>query len=411
MGEGDKVPTIALESVLDWIYCEARVWWQTAGRTIEEGAERLIQPRTGKALLKEAVEGMLTLGAEQARKGNAFELNTLLGMLWKVRLKKWGLTHLRKKMAAYAVTFEEIMERFTEKGGIRKPNGSLYENPTWSHRWRDLAISMGLAELRMEIDAEQHKAGLGRAVETSESELWKQPIGLADAFARSYWAAQRNTFPLEEIEGVAEEVFVFLPHIRIGVRSDLILQQEDDLIYETHLHGMRNPRVSDLMDDYRIKALFSAQQESSENEASAVCVRHLMTGKRVRLKPRRGAGLTEIASMATAVHRRLHARDFTGPRMVNGWEACGSCEYKPLCFNGRGLMQRYNLPLSGRITVADELIDATQAHLSACSEEEKRVGMAFARVFLPWVAQNPGMTEEQIEWLLTGMAQRNASRK
>jgi hypothetical protein len=404
MSEDGRVPTIELETVLDWIYCEAKVWWQTVGRNIEEEAERLIRPRTGKTLFKEAVQGMLTLGVEQARKGSAFELNTLLGTLWKVRLKKWGLTHIRKKMAAYAVTFEEIMERFMKEGEIRKPDGSLYENPTWSHRWRDLAISTGLSELRMEIDAEQHKAGLGKAPECSKLDLWKQPIGLADAFSRSYWTVQRNTFRLEQIEGVTEEVYVSLPHIRIGVTPDLILRPGDEkLIYEKHLYEMRNPRIPDLMADYGIKALFSAQQEGSEQKANSVYVRHLMTGKRIRLKPRRAAGLNEIASMAAAVHRRLNARDFSGPRMVNGWDACGSCEYKPLCFDGEGLMQRYNLPLSGRITVADELIENMQECLSAYSEEKKRAGMAFARVFLPWVAQNPGMTEEQIEWLLTGL--------
>ncbi|MFO8037060.1 MAG: hypothetical protein R6U57_10580 [Anaerolineales bacterium] len=194
-----------------------------------------------------------------------------------------------------------------------------------------------------------------------------------------------------------------LKHV-IGMSTPgLILRPGDDLIYEKHLYEMRNPRIPDLMADHGIKSLFSAKQEGSEEEVSSVYVRHLMTGKRIRLKPRRAAGLNEIASMATAVHRRLNARDFSGPRMVNGWEACGSCEYKPLCFDGEGLMQRYNLPLSGRITVADELIKNMQKRLSDYSEEEKRVGMAFARVFLPWVAQNPGMTEEQIEWLLTGL--------
>jgi hypothetical protein len=167
---------------------------------------------------------------------------------------------------------------------------------------------------------------------------------------------------------------------------------------------MRNPRLPDLLGDYRVKALFSARQEGSGDTAGAVHVRHLMTGKRIRLKPRRAAGLNEIASMAAAVHRRLHARDFSGPRMVNGWEACGSCEYKPLCFDGEGLMQRYNLPLSGRIALADELIAGMQQRLRRYSEEEKRAGMALAREFLPWVAQNPGLTEEQIDWLLTGLA-------
>ena len=50
----DTTSTIALETVLDWAYCEAKVWWKTVGRSIEEQAESLISPRTGPRLLQEA---------------------------------------------------------------------------------------------------------------------------------------------------------------------------------------------------------------------------------------------------------------------------------------------------------------------------------------------------------------------
>ena len=226
---------------------------------------------------------------------------------------------------------------------------------------------------------------------------------MADAFARSAWIVRNNDFSLTTIRGIGEEVYVHLPHITISVTADLILETENDLVYEVHLYDIRNPRVPDLMGDYRIKALFSAKQEGSEKEVSAVFVRHLMSGNQIRLKPRRAAGINEIESMASAVLRRLNAKDFSGPRMVNGWSACGDCEYKPLCFDGEGIMQRYNLPLSGRINVADALIADMQNRLSHYTEEQKRVGAEFARVFLPMVAQNPGMTPEQIDWLITGI--------
>ena len=163
--------SIAIETVLDWAYCEAKVWWQTVGRSIEEKAVNLITPRTGYILLQEAIQGILKLGYQSHRKGNDFEFPTLLGTLWKVRLQKWGLDHLREKMAAYSVLYEELMTRFGEEGDIRKMNGSLYDNPTWSHRWRDLAISTGLTDLRKVIDAEQHKAGLGKIKKDKNTDL------------------------------------------------------------------------------------------------------------------------------------------------------------------------------------------------------------------------------------------------
>lgn len=404
MDDEKRVPAIDLETVLDWAYCEAKVWWKTVGRTIEEKAEQLISPRTGSQLLKESIQGALKLGLKSHQKGNKFDFHTVLGSVWKARLKKWGMGHLREKLAAYAVLYEELMSRFDEKGDIRKKDGSLYENPTWSHRWRSLAISLGLTELRLEIDAEQHRAGLGIQQDVSKMDLWTEPIGIADAFARSVWISRKNDFNFEDIVGVGEKVFISLPHIKISVTPDLIIQSGKELIYEAHLYQMRNPSVPGLLSDYRIKALFSAYHGEKEEAAGSVMVRHLMTGRSVRLNPRRAAGLSEIAPMAAAIKRRINAKDFSGPRMVNGWDACGDCEYKPLCFDGGGLMQRYNLPLSGRIAAADEFLESTRQELTQYTEEEAQIGIQYARVILPWVAQNPGMTEEQIEWLLKGLS-------
>ena len=395
--------SIAIETVLDWAYCEAKVWWQTVGRSIEEKAVNLITPRTGYILLQEAIQGILKLGYQSHRKGNDFEFPTLLGTLWKVRLQKWGLDHLREKMAAYSVLYEELMTRFGEEGDIRKMNGSLYDNPTWSHRWRDLAISTGLTDLRKVIDAEQHKAGLGKIKKDKSTDIWKEPIGLADAFSRSNWIVENNSFLLKEIQGIGEEVYVTLPHITVGVTPDLILTSGEELVYEKHYYGIRPPRMSDLIGDYSIKALFSAKQNNSDKEASSVFVRHLMSGRKIHMKPRRAAGINEIESMASAVQRRMNSMDFSGPRMVNGWDACGNCDYKLLCFDGEGIMQRYNLPLSGRISLADDLINEMGQQLKGYTEEQKENGINFARVFLPFIAQNPGMTKDQIDWLITGI--------
>ena len=395
--------SIAIETVLDWAYCEAKVWWQTVGRDIEEKAEDMISPRTGPLLLQEAIQGILKLGYQSHQKGNDFDLPTLLGTLWKVRLKKWGLTHLREKMAAYSVLYEELMTRFGETGDIRKMDNRPYDNPTWSHHWRDQAASTGLTNLRMEIDAEQHKAGLGKTTKEMDKDIWKEPIGLADAFARSTWIIENNDFPLDEILGIGEKVYVVLPHITISVTADLIQEKGGNLIYEKHLYDIRNPRIPDLLGDYTIKALYSARPKDREEEVTTVTVRHLMSGKKVEMKPRKAANINEIESMASAVLRRINAEDFSGPRMVNGWSACGNCEYKLLCFDGEGIMQRYNLPLSGRISQADKLIEDMNNKLEKeFTKEQREIGIKFAWVFLPWVSQHPGMTREQVDWLITG---------
>jgi hypothetical protein len=187
------------------------------------------------------------------------------------------------------------------------------------------------------------------------------------------------------------------------VTPDLILTSGDDLIYEKHIYGIRRPKMADTIGDYTIKALYSAKQKDSDKEVNSVDIRHLMSGKKVNMKPRRAAGINEIESMATAVQRRMNAMDFSGPRMVNGWDACGNCDYKLLCFDGEGIMQRYNLPLSGRLSLVDDLINEMSQQLSGYTEEQKEIGSDFARVFLPLITQNPGMTKEQIDRLITGI--------
>ena len=194
-----------------------------------------------------------------------------------------------------------------------------------------------------------------------------------------------------------------LPHITISVTADLIQEKGGNLIYEKHLYDIRNPRIPDLLGDYTIKALYSARPKDREEEVTTVTVRHLMSGKKVEMKPRKAANINEIESMASAVLRRINAEDFSGPRMVNGWSACGNCEYKLLCFDGEGIMQRYNLPLSGRISQADKLIEDMNNKLEKeFTKEQREIGIEFARIFLPWVSQHPGMTQKQVDWLITG---------
>jgi hypothetical protein len=41
--------------------------------------------------------------------------------------------------------------------------------------------------------------------------------------------------------------------------------------------------------------------------------------------------------------------------------------------------------------------------LKGYTEEQKEIGVNFARVFLPFIAQHPGMTKDQIDWLITGI--------
>ena len=397
-----QLTAIDLETVLDWAYCEARVWWQlreTAGIQKGAGKKRFL---SGEKLLEEAVRSSLYLGYMKKKKDQEDVLQKTLASFWKTELNSWGLLDLRESLAAYSVLYEELLSRFGEEGDIRKKDGKIYENPLWSRYWNTNAVSSGLSDLRIKIDSEQHKAGIGAARKPSkETNIWKEPIGLADAFARSIWIIKKNVFPMNNVEGVGSNAWVNLPQISIKVKPDLIFLSGDDLIYEKHVFGARRPSMKDILTDYRVKALFSAEHEGSGKTATAIIVRHIMSGKTERIKARRAASINEISSMAEAVHRRINANDYSGPRMVNGWEACGTCDYKPLCFGEEGLMKRFNLPLSGKTALASELMEGIQNLLEKHTAEELSIGGDVVKILLPWIEKNPGLTDKQIDWLLS----------
>ena len=397
-----KLPAIDLETVLDWAYCEARVWWQLreAAAQKKEPAERKIL--SGNMLLEEAVRSTLYMGYKKRKEDQEPDLQELLAAFWKKVLNSWGLLDLRESLAAYSVLYEVLLARFGKDGDIRKKDGKVYENPLWTRYWNTNAVSEGLTDLRIKIDSQQHKAGIGEGRKPSNDiNIWKEPIGLADAFAWSLMIIKKNAFPMDSVVGVGSNVWVKLPQIAIRVRPDFIFRSGDELVYEKHYYGARRPTTKDILTDYRVKALFSAEYEESGKKAASIIIRHMMSGETERIKPRRAASINEISSMAEAVHRRINANDYSGPRMVNGWEACGTCDYKPLCLSEEGLMNRFNLPLSGKTALASELMKGIQNLLGKYSAEELAIGGDVVKILLPWIENNPGLTDKQIDWLLS----------
>lgn len=64
-------------------------------------------------------------------------------------------------------------------------------------------------------------------------------------------------------------------------------------------------------------------------------------------------------------------------------------------------MKRFNLPLSGKTALASELMEGIQNLLEKHTAEELSIGGDVVKILLPWIEKNPGLTDKQIDWLLS----------
>lgn len=414
-------PVLAFDDLWDWAYCPLRLWWRKAAERGDRREEARVAEKLVRTTVQESIKAYYRFGPEN---GNAVTLAQVFGSIWRTRLAEWGATGgLIKDLLQYQQGRRELLMRFEKKGNIRRPDGSLYKRPTWTRAWRELAEKQGLKDLGQRIDRAGEEAGIP-CLEQSEGGGFAPPMGLADAFAVSMDIVEGMTdMPdPERVIGVGVPLSIDLLSVTLTCEAPLVLDLGEKpargrppagaegprmarrVEYEIHLYDEDLPTAASLVRDLRVLALSQAEPVGFERGADEarlerVTVRHMRTGRKQSIQPEAGTGADILDSLAKAVLAGVRGGAYV-PRMVCGWNACGECEYRPLCFGDTGVMQSINPPMLAQI-------ESNQRHQKELQEILAKSGgekgsLPAVRELLGWMADSPSLTPEGVLWLLEG---------
>jgi len=415
-GVGGKLQ-LSLDDLWDWAYCPVRVWWRKTGLAPDVSA--LDSHRTGEKLIRESLHSAIRLYYRSTYK-KVRSFGECLGAVWKHWLEQWQLgEELTRALVDYHQLRRALLTRF-EDGSITDREGKRYKQPTWTRYWQEMSDTSGLATRRKLIDGQQHRIGMAR-LELTQKEQVQAPIGLADAFADSMDISNRLKLPDPEgIFGVGVPMLVDLPSTEIHLQADLIQtigrgkrrgrpSNESGEQGEVHrvevtlmLFDEMLPPPYSLARDLRILALGQAQlkEEQAETKVTAVNVLHMHSGAQQQFKPQLGDGAELLEGLARAVVTGIRGGAYV-PRMVCGWQACGNCEYRMLCYTDRGVMELFNPPLMAQIDAAQALSRQIQGFVNGSVTGSSRAELL--KSFLEFMATSPGLTPEGALWMLDSL--------
>ena len=145
--------------------------------------------------------------------------------------------------------------------------------------------------------------------------------------------------------------------------------------------------------------LVEGQQSQGETVVDAVNVLHMPSGEQQQFHPRLGDGAELLESLARGVITGMRGGAYV-PRMVCGWQACGDCEYRMLCFAETGVMDLFNPPMMAQIDAAQNLSDKVRGFVSG---RKSASSGELLRSFLEFMATSPGLTPEGALWMLDNL--------
>jgi hypothetical protein len=416
-GEQGKL-RLQLQDLWDWAYCPIRVWWRRTG--LAPDVSGLSGHRTGERLVRESILSAVRVYYEAARRGKELSFGESLGVVWKRWLDTWGLgEELTRALVDYHQLRRALLRRF-EDGSITDREGRRYKRPRWTRYWREMSETSGLAVRRKAIDSLQHKLGMGR-LEMADDESYQAPLGLADAFADSMDISNRLRLPEPPgVLGVGVPMRVDLPSTQLHLQADLVRDtgkgkrrgrpakdaSDDGNVQKVEVTLMlfeeMVPAPYSLARDLRVLALGQAElaEASGPTKVEAVNVLHMHSGEEQQFRPQLGDGAENLESLARAVITGIRGGAYV-PRMVCGWQACGDCEYRILCYAETGVMELFNPPMMAQIEAAQSLTERVRGFVGG--RQSPRTSGELLRSFLEFMATSPGLTPEGALWMIENL--------
>jgi hypothetical protein len=162
------------------------------------------------------------------------------------------------------------------------------------------------------------------------------------------------------------------------------------------------PPPYSLVRDLRVLALGQARliQEKTATKVTGVNVLHMQSGEQQQFRPQLGDGAETLEALARATITGIRGGAYV-PRMVCGWQACGDCEYRMLCYAERGVMELFNPPMMAQIDAAHALTQKVKRFV--VGKESARSSSELLKAFLEFMAITPGLTAEGALWMLDNL--------
>ena len=409
---------LQLEDMWDWAYCPMRVWWRRTG--LAPDVAELTGRRTGERLIRESILSAVRVYYEAARRGRDIAFGESLGLVWRRWLDTWGLGEdVTRALVDYHQLRRAMLRRF-EDGSITDREGKKYRRPRWTRYWREMSDTSGLSTRRKAIDGQQDKIGMAR-LDLTDEESFQAPVGLADAFADSMDIGNRLRLPEPKgVLGVGLPMVVDLPSTQLQLQANLVRdlgtgrrpgrpsKDESDagevqkVEVSLMLFDEVLPAPYSLARDLRVLALGQAQlaEGKGETKVEGVNVLHMHSGEKQVFRPQLGDGAETLEGLSRAVITGIRGGAYV-PRMVCGWQACGDCEYRILCYAETGVMDLFNPPLMAQINAAQSLTEKVRGFVG--SRRSAETSGELLKSFLEFMTTSPGLTAEGALWMIDNL--------
>lgn len=367
MGE---LVSVAVEDILDWSYCPLRVWWRKGGNLSFGGSSKRFL--TGEQLSRNIIRSAINAYYKSLSSGEPVSFPRLVEYAWDRNLQKWGIKDLKSRLSEYSDRKRAVLESASKTAAISfNEDGDRMIAPSTARQWTASAISDGLLDLRKSIDRHQDKAGLENIL-LSDDRAFDGPPGLADSYTTCAIIASRLEEylpPAADFIGAGVPVTVNLLSVRLVATADLVIRSGTEklakdgrpsardipreiLSYEMHLYDDAPPSYNGFARDIRLMALRQGLPENRTPEMAVVkgvSVRLLQSGISQEFSALQGSEIDVLDSLARAFLIGQRAGAYV-PRMIGGWDACGDCEYRSLCFSANSdVLRDANPPLAAQI--------------------------------------------------------------
>jgi hypothetical protein len=162
------------------------------------------------------------------------------------------------------------------------------------------------------------------------------------------------------------------------------------------------PAPYSLARDLRVLALGRAQltEGKGETKVEGVNVLHMHSGEQQVFRPQLGDGAETLEGLSRAVITGIRGGAYV-PRMVCGWQACGDCEYRILCYAETGVMDLFNPPLMAQVNAAQSLTEKMRGFVG--SRRSAQTSGELLKSFLEFMTTSPGLTAEGALWMIDNL--------